>query len=67
MVMYMAGSSKAGCAVAYADYPAQLINSTDPQKILDGARNGAVTNVKGRLVSETSIDFHGLPAREVRH
>jgi hypothetical protein len=65
MVMYMAGSGKAGCAVAYADYPAQLINSTDPQKTLDGARNGAVKNVSGRLVSESNIDFHGLPARDV--
>jgi hypothetical protein len=66
MVMYMAGSSKAGCAVAYADYPAQLINSTDPQKTLDGARNGAIKNVNGKLISETSINFHGLPARDVR-
>jgi hypothetical protein len=66
MVMYMASSGKAGCAVAYADYPEQLINSTDPQKTLDGARNGAIKNVSGRLVSETSISFHGLPARDVR-
>jgi len=65
MVMYMVGSRKVGCAVAYADYPQQLINSTDPQKILEGAKNGAVKNVSGRLVSETSIDFHGLPARDV--
>ena len=66
MVMFTAGSNKAGCVVAYADYPAQLINTTDPQKTLDGARDGAVKNVNGRLVSETSIYFHGLPARDVR-
>jgi hypothetical protein len=65
MIMYMAGSNKAGCAVAYADYPAQLINSTDPQKILEGAKNGAIKNISGRLISEASIDFHGLPAKEV--
>jgi hypothetical protein len=65
MVMYMAGSGKAGCAVAYADYPAQLVNSTDPQKLLEGATNGAVKNVNGRLVSETGTSFHGLPARDV--
>ena len=66
MVMYMAGSGSAGCAVSYADYPAQLINSTDPQKTLDGARNGAIKNVSGKLISETSINFHGLPARDIR-
>jgi hypothetical protein len=66
MVMYMAGTNNASCAVAYADYPAQLIDSTDPQKMLEGAKNGALKNIKGRLISETSIDFHGLPAKEVR-
>jgi hypothetical protein len=65
LVMYMAGSGTAGCAVAYADYPAQLVNSTDPQKLLDGSRNGAVKNVNGKLVSETSVSFNGLPARDV--
>ena len=65
LVTYMAGSRKAGCAVAYADYPEQHINSTDPQKLLDGSRDGAITNVGGQLISETRIDFHGKPAREI--
>ena len=65
MVMFTAGSSKAGCFVAYADYPEQLISSTDPQKLLEGAKNGAIANVKGKLISEASIDFHGFPAKEV--
>ncbi len=65
MFMYMAGTNKANCAVAYADYPAQFIDSTDPRKILEGAKNGAIKNISGRLISETSIDFHGLPAKEV--
>jgi len=64
-ITYMASSRKVGCAVAYTDYPALLIKSTDPQKLLEGAKNGAIKNVSGRLVSETSIDFHGLPARDV--
>lgn len=65
-ITYMAGSRKIGCAVAYTDYPALLIKSTDPQELLEGAKNGAVKNAGGRLISETSIDFHGLPARNVR-
>ncbi len=64
-ITYMAGSRKIGCAVAYADYPALLIKSADPQKLLDGARDGAIKDGNGRLISETSINFHGLPARDV--
>jgi hypothetical protein len=64
-ITYMAGSRKIGCIVSYADYPELLIKSTDPQKLLDGAKEGAIKNAGGRLVSETNIDFHGLPAKEV--
>lgn len=64
LVMYMAGSRKAGCVAGYCDYPQQYINSTDPQKLLEGARDGAVANVNGRLVSETQVDFHSKPARQ---
>jgi hypothetical protein len=65
MVMYMSGSGSAGCAVAFADYPQQIINSTDPQKLLEGAKNGAINNVGGKLVSETKVSFNGLPAKDV--
>ena len=64
-ITYMAGSRKIGCIVSYADYPALLIKSTDPQKLLDGAKDGTIKDGNGRLISETSIDFHGLPARDV--
>lgn len=36
-----------------------------PAKVLDGARDGAVANVGGRLVSETQLEHDGLPARRV--
>jgi hypothetical protein len=36
-----------------------------PAKVLDGARDGAVANVGGRLVKETQREHHGLPARRV--
>jgi hypothetical protein len=65
MIMYTAGSRKAGCAVAFTDYPQQLVDSTDPQKLLEGAKNGAIKNVKGKLVSETKVSFNGLPARDM--
>jgi hypothetical protein len=65
-ITYMAGSRKIGCIVSYADYPALLIKTTNPQKLLDGARDGAIKDGNGRLISETSINFHGLPAKEFR-
>ncbi len=65
MIMYTAGSSRAGCAVAFADYPQQLVDSSDAQKLLEGAKNGAIKNVKGTLVSETRVSFNGLPARDL--
>jgi hypothetical protein len=36
-----------------------------PGLLLDGARNGAVTNVGGRLVRETELTREGLPARRL--
>jgi hypothetical protein len=65
-ITYMAGSRKIGCAIAYTDYPALLIKSTDPQKLLNSAKEEAVKNAGGRLISETRIDFHSLPAMDVR-
>ena len=62
-ITYMAGSRKIGCAVSYTDYPALLIKSTDPQKLLKLAKDGAVKKTGGWLISETNIDFHGLPAK----
>lgn len=36
-----------------------------PAKILDGARDGAVANIGGRLVAETQLLHSGLPARRI--
>lgn len=36
-----------------------------PAKVLDGARDGAVANIHGRLVAETQLEHGGLPARRI--
>lgn len=51
--------------VAYADYPPNLIQQSDPEKILDGSRDGAVGNINGKLVIETRISLDGNPGREL--
>lgn len=52
--------------VAYSDYPAAFVAQSNPVVILDGARDGAVANVKGKLVSEHVIFIGGNTGRELR-
>lgn len=53
-------------AVMWSDYPASAMASTTPEHVLDGARDGAVANVKGKLLAEKKITANGYPGREVR-
>lgn len=50
--------------VIYSDYPASVANA-DPQKVLDGGRDGAVAEMKGRLLQEQNITIQGHPGREL--
>ncbi len=65
LVMYNAGSKKTGFIVGYADYPQEMIDNSSVDKMLDGARDGAVANVEGELVSEKVLDFYSNQAREI--
>jgi hypothetical protein len=49
--------------VAFNDYPETVLQA-DVEKVLDGGRDGAKANLKGEIVSETSMTFAGHPARE---
>lgn len=49
--------------VAYNDYPNEILQ-TDPEKVLDGGRDGAKENLGGAIVSETRLTIHGHPGRE---
>jgi len=51
--------------VGYADYPADLIRQADPDAMLDGARDGAVSNVKGKLVNEREMSLRDYPGKEL--
>lgn len=52
-----------------SDYPDSLINS-DKVELLDrffrGSVDGAVNNIKGKLLSEKNIELSGFPGREAR-
>lgn len=51
--------------VTIADYPKGTVQSIGEQQLLDNARNGAVANAPGPLLSETKLDVGGHPAREL--
>ena len=51
--------------VAYCDYAPELARPDNAEKMLDGARDGAVGNTHGKLISETNITLAGHPGREV--
>src|SRR5439155_3293297 len=62
--MVVLDSSDGAVGVMYADYPWTLIQQGNVDKMLDGARDGAVANVNGRLVEEKPISLLDAPGRE---
>ena len=51
--------------VSYADYPESLVRNNNTDVMLDGARDGAVANVDGKLLAERRITLQGYPGREL--
>jgi len=51
--------------VAYGDFPPAFVQNADTEAMLDGARDGAVADVNGTLVSERRISVQGFPGREL--
>ena len=54
-----------GFIVGYSDYPQEVIDKSNPRKMLDGARDGAVGNVGGELIDEMELAFQDYPGREI--
>lgn len=61
--MYEASNENAWM-VGMNDYPKGVLH-VDPNVVLDGARDGAVGNVNGKLLSEKKITVDGWPGREL--
>lgn len=62
---YVAEDRDAVYVVAYSDYPPDLVAQNDPTTLLDGSRDGAVSNVGGTLINEDTIDLEGNPGRSL--
>jgi hypothetical protein len=56
---------KVAYLVGYNDYPKDKVKGFDKQKMLDGAKKGAVNNVQGKLVAEKTIELSGFPGLEI--
>lgn len=50
---------------SYNDYPASVVSQGNVEKMLDGARDGAVGNINGKLQSEKKITLKNFPGREI--
>jgi hypothetical protein len=63
--LYTAGLGAPGrwYASAYCSYPEKFVHAATVTSVLDGAQNGAVENMKGKLRNETRIIISNLPGR----
>ena len=61
---FIADQGEKSFLVVYSDYPSEVIKTSDPEKMLDGSRDGAINNVKGELVSEEHISLNNYPGRD---
>jgi hypothetical protein len=58
-------SKEVAYIVIFNDYPAAIVEKANKNKMLDGARDGAVKKVKGTLRGEKKLTMNGSPGREV--
>jgi hypothetical protein len=47
--------------IAYSDYPSDLVKQSDPETLLNGAKEGALTNQQATLESDEKITLDGNP------
>lgn len=52
--------------VIYMDYPDSLVQQRTPDKFLDNARDEALANGQGKLLSEEAISLNSYPGREIK-
>jgi hypothetical protein len=63
---YQIDSNNTSFAVAYTDYPADLISLSNPEELLNEAREGALSNIQGKLLEEQQVKVNGFPGRHLR-
>lgn len=51
--------------VLFNEYPAAGVSKANPQKLLDGARDGLLYQTKGRMIAEKRITLANFPGRDL--
>lgn len=54
-------STAKACMVAYSDYPAEAVSQDKAMQVLEGARDGVVTNFEAFITSQKQGKFQGYP------
>jgi hypothetical protein len=67
LVLHLFSGAQGGkwYGVAYTDYPADFVVHSDPERMLDGSREGIVDKINGRLVKETRVALGSYRGREL--
>jgi hypothetical protein len=63
--LFTAQAANKAYVAGYSDFPAALISQSDPKKLLDGGRDGAVARVGGKLVGERQMKIGSYAGREI--
>ncbi len=66
MKPYGVSEQQTSFSVVVADYPAEHVKQIGSTALLDMAREGAVSNTQGTLLSEQIIQVEGNPGRELK-
>lgn len=65
MHTFLTEQAGAACMVAYSDYPESAFEGANVKALLDSARNGALNNVRGKLIKQKKISINGHPGLSV--
>jgi hypothetical protein len=63
--MYTLTKGFEGYITGYTEYPDIVFTSSKPEALLDGAQEGAISNVKGEVTSQRPITVNGYSGREI--
>ena len=65
MYILSADGGKVAYLLGFNDYDKAKVKGANKQKMLEGAKNGAVTNVGGKLIGEKKVEVAGYPGLEI--
>ena len=65
IIFYTYETRSCAYIVSYSDYPAEIIEQTDPDALLSGAQSGAVNNVNGQLIRSKDIYIESYQGKEI--